>query len=272
MFRPKLANYRAFLVDLDGVLIRGDEPLPGAAEGVETLKEIGRVAVFSNNSTRSRREFAARLQGLGFALQREEVVNSAYVAARYLLDQAGPTSVFVIGEAGLEEELELAGHRLTGPEEARFLIAGMDRGLTYEKLSQALQALLCGAEFIATNADPTFPTPQGQVPGAGAVVGAITGMGFPPEEIVGKPSPVAFKVALDAAEVGDPKECLLIGDRPETDILGAKQSGLDSALVLTGVGQLEDLRGTKFRPTWVAESLADLVGIELEEDRPPRRE
>lgn len=188
-------------------------------------------------------------------------MNSAYVAARHLLKQAGPSPVFVIGEGGLRRELELAGHRLTGPEEARFLVAGMDRQLVYEKLSQALQALLHGARFIATNADRTFPALQGQKPGAGAVVGAISGMGFPPEEIVGKPSPIALQVALETAGVSDPREGLLIGDWLETDILGAQRMGMDSVLVLTGIASPEDLEGGEIRPTWTVESLAALVGI-----------
>ncbi|MFQ6090867.1 MAG: HAD-IIA family hydrolase, partial [Candidatus Bipolaricaulia bacterium] len=214
----RLENYRAFLVDLDGVLVRGGEPLPGAAEALRELKEIGRVVVFSNNSTRSRRRFAARLSGLGFKIKLEEIVNSAYIVAQHILKSAGPSKVYTIGEEGLREELELAGHRLAEPEEAEFLVVGMDRELSYKKLARALLALLRGAHFVSTNAERTFPTPQGLLPGAGAVVGAIEGMGFPPEAVVGKPSKVAFMVAMEAAGVGGPRESLLIGDRLETDI------------------------------------------------------
>ncbi|MGQ9734068.1 MAG: HAD-IIA family hydrolase, partial [Candidatus Bipolaricaulia bacterium] len=253
----KLRNYRAFLIDLDGVLIRGSLPLPGAAEALERLRELGgKVLIFSNNSTRSRRAFAQRLQGLGFAIESEEVVNSAYILGQRLLELSGPSRAFMIGEEGLKEELELAGHHLVGPEEADFLVVGMDRQLTYEKLRQALRALRRGARFLAANADPTFPTPEGEVPGAGAIVGAITGMGFPPEEVVGKPSPIAFRVALQAAGVSNARNCLVIGDRLETDILGAREAGLDSALVLTGVTSREELERSPIRPTWVAASLA----------------
>ncbi|MGQ9601283.1 MAG: HAD-IIA family hydrolase [Candidatus Bipolaricaulia bacterium] len=258
----KLRNYRAFLIDLDGVLIRGSLPLPGAAEALERLRELGgKVLIFSNNSTRSRRAFAQRLQGLGFAIESEEVVNSAYILGQRLLELSGPSRAFMIGEEGLKEELELAGHHLVGPEEADFLVVGMDRQLTYEKLRQALRALRRGARFLAANADPTFPTPEGEVPGAGAIVGAITGMGFPPEEVVGKPSPIAFRVALQAAGVSNARNCLVIGDRLETDILGAREAGLDSALVLTGVTSREELERSPICPTWVAASLAELVGI-----------
>jgi HAD superfamily hydrolase (TIGR01450 family) len=269
MTRPKFENYCAFLIDLDGVLVRGSAPLPGAVEGLKSLKALGRAIVFSNNSTRSRRAFAARLQGIGLPIEPDEVVNSAYIVSRHLLELAGPSAVFTVGEEGLRDELQLAGHRLAGPEEAQFLVVGMDRHLTYEKLSQALQALRRGARFIATNADPTFPTPEGPIPGAGAVVGAISGMGFPPEEIVGKPSPIAFRVALQAAGISDARGCLLIGDRLETDILGAERAGMDSVLVLTGVTCRAEVERSSVRPTYVAESLAVLVGLKPREDRSP---
>ncbi|HIC96739.1 TPA: HAD-IIA family hydrolase [Candidatus Bipolaricaulota bacterium] len=261
--RPKLEDYRAFLVDLDGVLVRGGKPLLGAVAALNRLKALGRVIIFSNNSTRSRRAFAERLQGLGFAATPEEVVNSAYILGQRLIELAGPSSVFMIGEEGLKEELELAGHRLVGPEEAHFLAVGMDRDLNYEKLTKALVALRRGARFLAANADPTYPTAEGEVPGAGAVVGAITGMGFPPEEVVGKPSIIAFEVAMEAAGITSSRECLLIGDRLETDILGANCAGMDSILVLTGVTSWEDLERSEIRPTWTAEGLAELVGIKL---------
>ncbi|MBI1743219.1 HAD-IIA family hydrolase [Candidatus Acetothermia bacterium] len=261
MGRPKLnlENYRAFLVDLDGVLIRSFEVLPGAPQALEKLKKMGRVIIASNNSTRSRASFADGLQKLGFAVEPEMIVHSAYIIARYLLEQAGPSPVFILGEDGLREELELAGHRMADPDRAKFVIAGLDRALTYEKLSRALRALRHGARCLATNADPTFPTPTGQIPGAGAIVGALTGMGFSPIEILGKPSRIAFQIAMQAAGVQNPKECLVIGDRLETDILGAQRMGMDSVLVLTGVTAKEDLERSELQPTWLMESVAALV-------------
>ncbi len=257
----KLENYRAFLVDLDGVLIRSSEVIPGAAEALLKLKEIGRVVLLSNNSTRSRRTFAEGLERTGFAVEPEMIVNSAYVVAQYLLERHGPSRVFVLGEEGLLDELEQAGHLLVSPEEAQFLVAGLDRHFTYDKLTGALQALLGGARCIATNDDPTFPVPGGQIPGAGAIVGALAGMGFPPQEIVGKPSAIAFEIALKAAGVSDPGECLVIGDRLETDIAGAARMEMDSVLVLTGVTNSKELEQSEIQPTWIAESLADLVGM-----------
>lgn len=258
MLNLKIENYRAFFIDLDGVLVRDSEPLFGAVDFLQKLKEIGEVNIFSNNSTRSRESFSAHLLGLGFSVEPKEVVNSAYIVSRYLLEKAGPARVFVIGEEGLKQELELSGHRLVNPKEAQFLVVGMDRKLTYGKLSQALNALLQGAEFIASNDDSTFPTPNGLTPGSGAIVGAIKGMGYAPKEVVGKPSPIAMEVAMETVGIKDPKKCLLIGDRLETDILAANQAGMNSVMVLTGVTSREDLKESDIQPTWIIENLTKL--------------
>jgi len=253
-----LGRYVAFLLDVDGVLVRDRDPIPGACEALEELKNRGRVILLTNNSTRSRAETARRLAALGFDISPEEVVTSSYVAARYLLEEFGPRKVWVIGEEGLSQELAAAGHALVPPEEAEWIVAGMDRALTYDKLAQALRGLLGGARFLATNRDATFPTPEGLLPGAGAVVGAIEGMGFPPEQVVGKPSAIAFRIALEVARA-EPGCALMVGDRLETDILGAQRAGLDTALVLTGVSRPNDVRRLGIKPTWVAEDLAALA-------------
>ncbi len=253
-----LERYRAFLVDVDGVLVRSGTPIPGAAEALRALQEVGSVIILTNNSTRSRAQTAAALEELGFPVDQGMVVTSSYIAARWLLEHHGKRKVWVLGEEGLVRELSLAGHRPVPPEEAEWVVAGMDRFLTYGKLADALRALLSGARFLATNRDGTFPTPEGLLPGAGAVVGAIQGMGFSPEEVVGKPSPIAFEIALEVAGVG-PGEALMIGDRLETDILGAKRVGLDTALVLTGVSREEDISQQGITPTLVAQDLPALV-------------
>ncbi len=254
-----LRRYRAFFVDLDGVLVRGSEPLPGAPEALRALQGRGRVIVFSNNSTRSRRAFAERLRSLGFPVSPEEIVNSAFVVAQHLRERSGPSRVYPIGEEGLREELEAAGHRVVAPEEAEYVVVGLDRRFRYEQLVEALRALLRGAVFVAANADPVFPTAEGLLPGAGALVGALTGMGYPPREIVGKPSPIAFRVAMRAAGVTDPRECLVIGDRRDTDIEGARRAGMDAVLVLTGVTRREDLEEEGGRSILVVGSLAALL-------------
>jgi len=259
-----LARYGAFLVDVDGVLTRGDDALPEAVEAFAALQARGRVLVLTNNSTRSRSELAEHLGRLGFAVSPDDILGSAFLAARYLARHYGPVDVWVLGEDGVRDEMLLSGHRLaTRPEDATWVVAGMDRDVTYAKLSQALRALVGGARILATNEDATFPTADGLVPGAGAIVGALRGMGFAAEHVVGKPSPVAFEVALDL--LGLPaKRVLMIGDRLDTDIAGAQAAGLDSALVLSGVDSLDDIARSGVHPTWVAASLADLCAGKVE--------
>jgi len=256
--RNVLTKYSVFLLDVDGVLLRDSVAIPGSREALEELRKRGRVVLLTNNSTRSRRETAQRLSSLGLSVSPDEVMTSSYVAARYLHERFGPCRVWVIGEAGLTEELACAGHHLVEPDEADWIVAGMDQKLTYRKLALALQGLLKGARFLATNRDATFPTPDGLVPGAGAVVGAIEGMGFPPEQVVGKPSAIAFHIALEAAGA-PPEQALMVGDRLETDILGAQRVGLDTALVLSGVSRPEDVDRLGIRPTWMAQDLLALV-------------
>mgnify|MGYP000395099563 CR=1 FL=1 len=249
---------RAFILDVDGVLVRGHQPLPGALSALEKLKTRGRVVLLTNNSTRSRAATAQRLQELGFNVSPEEVVTSAYVAARYLAEKFGPSRVWVLGEEGLRQELSLAGHTLVPPEEARWIVVGMDRELSYQKLCLALRGLLGGARLLATNRDATFPTPEGLLPGAGACVGALEGMGFPPEQVVGKPNPIAFQIALEVAGI-PPEEALMVGDRLETDILGAQRVGMETCLVLSGVSRCEDVQRLGITPTWVVPDLPALA-------------
>ena len=157
------------------------------------------------------------------------------------------------------------------PDAADALVVGMDRDLTYDKLASALVALRRGARFIATNEDETFPTPNGPLPGAGAMVGALRGMGFVPDVVIGKPSPIAFRMALDAFDLSA-KRVVMIGDRLETDILGAHAAGLDTALVLSGISSCEDIGRHGIRPTWIADDLAALVRGDVIRSEPTSRE
>jgi phosphoglycolate/pyridoxal phosphate phosphatase family enzyme len=262
-----LGRYGAFLVDVDGVLTRGNDALPGAAEAFTALRSLGRALVLTNNSTRSRRGLAEHLETLGFAVCPDDILGSAFLAARYLARHYGPVDVWVLGEDGVRDEMRLAGHRLAArPGDAAWVVAGMDRGVTYAKLAQALRALVGGARILATNEDATFPTAEGLVPGAGAIVGALRGMGFAAEHVVGKPSPAAFEVALDV--LGLPaNRVLMIGDRLDTDIAGAQAVGLDSAFILSGVDSFDDIDRSGVHPTWIAASFADLCAGRVEPSR-----
>ncbi len=267
-----LSRYDAFFLDIDGVLVRESSPIDGAADALRALQQRGKTLFLTNNSTRSRIELADRLTGLGFAAAPEDVVPSSYVAARYLAEQAGPTPYWIVGEPGLDAELRLAGHRPSRrPEEAEWVVAGIDWTIDYAKLADALRALRSGARLIATNRDPTFPGRTEHLPGAGAILGALEGMGYSPEVTVGKPSPIAFRYALERLGDAAPS-VLMIGDRLETDIAGANAAGLESALVLTGVAARAEATTAGIQFTWIADSLAAVAAGRLEPGPAPADE
>ncbi len=213
-----------WVVDLDGVVWRGNEPI---WENVEALKKLDGEKVFlTNNSTRARWEVEERLRKLGLE---GRVITSAYVAAKFL-KREGVTKVLPVGEVGLCEELVEVGLKLTyEPAKAEAVVVGLDRTADYWKLSVASKAIMRGAMFVATNTDRTFPTEEGLYPGAGAFVEFLKASTGREPIIVGKPS----KIMLEEATRG--RKAIIIGDRLETDIKMALDAGMEAILVLTGV-------------------------------------
>jgi len=254
-----LNNYDAFFLDVDGVLVHDSQPIEGSAEAFRVLQSVGQVLILTNNSTRSRRQHAERLSSLGFAIQPSEVIASSFVLAEYLRSMYGSTIVWPVGESGLSDELLASGHRIASkPEQAQWVVAGMDRSIDYRKLADGLRALNAGARLAATNRDGTYPTPEGPMPGAGAIVGALHGMGFDVDVNVGKPETTPYDVAISMTKATKDK-VLMIGDRLGTDILGGNQSGLDTLLVLTGISQESEIEASGIHPTWIADSLAATI-------------
>ena len=255
---PLSERYDAFLFDLDGVLYRGVEPIPGAPEAVAALRRAGRgIAFVTNNSARTPAAVAERLIAAGVEASPEEVVTSAGATAE-LLAGRGCRSAFVIGEAGIRTALADAGIELLdgAPERADAVVVGWDRDADYAKLRTAAVLVQRGASFVGTNGDASWPAPDGtRWPGAGALLAAVaTTVGAEPE-IVGKPNAPLFHAALARAGGGRP---LVIGDRLDTDIAGAVALGWDSLLVLTGITGREDLEHDSVRATYVAEDLSIL--------------
>ena len=230
MLKPHLDAFRAFILDCDGVLWRGDTPIPGAAEAVNALKASGKTVVFvTNNATLSRKGYVEKMRRMGIEATLDDVYCSSYITAR-VLRRKGIRKVFVIGEPGLVEELMEQGVEQVEPEEAECLVVGLDRDLTYRKLVEALKCLRRGALFVATNIDPTLPVEHDVLPGAGAIVAALeAASGRKPDIVVGKPSPVMFQIVLEEKHL-QPSEVLVIGDRLDTDVMGAKRVGLAAAI------------------------------------------
>jgi len=255
---PLSERYDAFLFDLDGVLYRGADPIPGAPEAVAALREAGRgIAFVTNNSARTPAAVAERLTAAGVEASPQEVVTSAGATAE-LLAGRGCRSAFVIGEEGIRTALADAGVELRDgePERVDAVVVGWDRGADYAKLRTASVLVERGAAFVGTNGDASWPAPDGSLwPGAGALLAAVATTTGAEPEIVGKPNAPLFHAALARAGDGRP---LVIGDRLDTDVAGAAALGWDSLLVLTGITRREDLEQAAARPTYVADDLSIL--------------
>lgn len=249
--------YDAFLFDLDGVLYRGDSPIPGAAGAVDALRRAGkRVAFVTNNSARTPEAVLAHLATVGVRAEAGEIETSALTTAAALAER-GIGSAFVIGEEGLRTALTHAGVRLTGGHDPDAVVVGWDRGITYGSLTEASVAVQRGAAFFASNDDASYPAPDGVTwPGAGAIVAALQVATGTRAEVFGKPNPPILRAALERAGGGRP---LVIGDRVGTDIEGAARLGWDAALVLTGISGREDLEASGLRATYVIDGLSELL-------------
>jgi 4-nitrophenyl phosphatase len=254
-------TFKALLLDMDGVLWRGETLIQANIEPVRKwIKEGGKAAFLTNNSTKSRIFYVKKLNNLGIKVSVKEIITSAWVASLWLKER-GIKRVFVIGEDGLKSEIEGQGISvvwnpdviLNGGERVEALVIGMDREINYRKLWAGLVALDKGATFLATNLDPNYPTSSGRAPGGGSLVRALeTASERSPDVVIGKPEPFLFKHALRVLSVRN-EDALVVGDRLSTDILGAKRTGIKSLLVLTGISRAEEIGDVK--PDFVAGDL-----------------
>src|SRR5688500_3493291 len=240
---------RLVIFDLDGVIYRGTEAVPGAPELVAWLREVGVPVRFAtNNSMVTRDAYVERLGAMGIATDVEEIVTSTSATVDHLaLHAPGVRSVMAIGAEGMQRELESAGLEVTaaadvhpgspgGPLDRHFdaVVVGLDPTVSYEALSSAMAAVADGARLIATNADSRYPTPAGFLPGAGAIVAALaTATGATPE-VIGKPEPAMFRSIIESCGL-PAADCVVVGDNPDADVAGAQRAGCASILVLTGV-------------------------------------
>jgi HAD superfamily hydrolase (TIGR01457 family) len=250
--------YDAILLDLDGVLYRWPEPIPGAADAVARLRTAGkRLAFVTNNASPTPRQVVERLASVDVDAREDEVVTSSVATAAMLAEQ-GVRTAFVIGEEGLFQALADVGiASADGSDAVDAVVVGFDRSADYTKLKDASVLIARGARLVASNADASFPAPGGEVwPGAGALVAAIETTTGVRAEIVGKPEAPLLERALATAGGGRP---LVVGDRLDTDVAGAARLGWDSALVLTGVATRADVERSPWKPTMIVGSLADLT-------------
>ncbi|MGF1652264.1 MAG: HAD-IIA family hydrolase [Actinomycetales bacterium] len=259
---------RAWLCDMDGVLVHETEPIPGAADFVAALRAAGDpFLLLTNNSIFTPRDLRARLARSGIEVAEEHIWTSALATAEFVARQKPGGSAYVVGEAGLTTALYEAGYVLTDGD-PDYVILGETRTYSFEAITKAIRFILAGARFIATNPDPTGPSPSGPLPATGAVTALVTAATKRHPYVVGKPNPMMMRYGLN--RIGAHSETTtMVGDRMDTDIVGGIEAGLRTVLVLSGSTSADEVDAFPYRPDRVVGSAADLMD-ELDEldDRP----
>ncbi len=254
-----LADKALFLFDLDGVFYRGKESRMkiGGTSAIEAVRKAGKMLyVLTNNSTDTVETVHRRLLEFDIPVKREEVLTSALLTAEYLREKHGSVSYFLVGENGLDAEMKRFGHRRTRGERADFVVVGLDRGITYDKLDHAARLVREGAGIVATHSSRLYMYKTGPAIATGPLVKAIEYASRKRATVVGKPSPLMFSIALKRAGCVR-TDAVMIGDQVDTDIEGAVRAGMDSILVTSGV----DREAKGYKPLAVISNVDDIVGM-----------
>jgi 4-nitrophenyl phosphatase len=254
----QFASLHAAILDMDGILWRGTDVLPGIAEFFAFLQDHRiAFALATNNSTKTVDAYVDRLTQIGIPARPENVITSSVATAEYVSQHyPADTPIYVIGREGIRQALAERGYR-EDPDHARLVVVGMDFEITFERLKIATLRIREGADFVGTNSDRTFPTPEGLIPGNGSLLAALVAATDVTPVVIGKPETAMFDVALNRLGVA-PEQTLMIGDRLETDILGAQRAGLQTALMLTGATSAEQAHHSDIQADGVFDDLADL--------------
>jgi NagD protein len=249
-----------WLTDMDGVLVREEHALAGAAEFLQRLMERERrFLVLTNNSIFTPRDLSARLTRSGLIVPEESIWTSALATAAFLSDQLPHGSAYVIGEAGVTTALHEVGYTLTDTE-PDFVVLGETRTYSFEAITKAIRLIEGGARFIATNPDVTGPSAEGPMPATGSVAALITTATGRSPYFVGKPNPMMFRSALNRIEAHS-ETTVMVGDRMDTDIVAGIEAGLDTILVLTGSTRRGDIDRFPYRPGRILDSIADAIEL-----------
>ena len=253
-------DLECWLTDMDGVLVHEETALPGAAELIAAWRAKGkRFLVLTNNSLFTPRDLAARLTLSGLEIAEENIWTSAMATAAFLENQAGDKTAFAVGEVGLTTALHDAGFILTETK-PNYVVVGETRNYSFEAITKAIRLISDGARYILTNPDPSGPSPDGLLPGAGSLAAMISAATNRQPYVIGKPNPVMFRYALN--RIGAHSETTgMIGDRMDTDIIAGMEAGLHTVLVLTGSTKRKDIEVFPYRPSRVLEGVKDLVTL-----------
>lgn len=249
----------ALILDMDGVLWRDTEPIGDLPSLFKTIADRGLKTVFvTNNATRSIQQYVEKLANFGVEVDQNQIINSGLATALFLKEKyphGGP--IYAIGEEGLFETLNSYGF-IQSEENPLAVIASLDRQLNYDQLKHATRFIRAGVLFIATNPDPSLSTPEGYIPGTGAILAALEAASGIEPRIIGKPSPAMYQIALESIQV-KPENALVVGDQMQTDIAAGIEAGCLTALVLTGVADESTVRNYPYKPTYIAPDLSQLI-------------
>lgn len=249
--------HRGFLIDMDGVIYRGSQLIPGADEFIRRLRRHDIPFLFlTNNSQRTRRDVVTKLLRMGIDVEEKHIFTCAMATARFLAQQKPNGTAYVIGEGGLLNALHQNGYSIVD-HDPDFVVVGEGRSLNFEMIETAVQMISNGARLIATNLDPNCPTQHGLRPGCGAIVAMLEAATGRTAFSVGKPSPVMMRTARKELGLAS-EETIVIGDTMDTDIMGGIQMGYHTILVLSGGTSAGDLGQFAFQPNAVVDSIADL--------------
>ena len=251
--------YKGYLIDLDGTMYRGEERIEEASDFIKALQERNLPYLFvTNNSTRKPEQVADKLVQFDIPAAPEQVFTTSMATANFIYERKQNASVYMIGEEGLRDALVEKGFTLadSNPD---FVVVGLDREVTYEKLAKACLAVRNGATFISTNGDIAIPTERGLLPGNGSLTSVVTVSTTVNPIFIGKPESIIMEQALKV--LGTTKEeTLMVGDNYDTDILAGMNAGMDTLLVHTGVTSVEKLTEYEMQPTHVVHSLTEWIG------------
>lgn len=261
-----MKQIKNLILDMDGVLWRGDTPMPGLAAFFDTLRELEMgIVLATNNASKTAVQYTQKLARFGVTIPAEAILTSALATADYVSHHHPPGSAaYVAGGLGLQHAIRDKGYRLLTPDEvwagetAVFIAVGFHPEITYRELAAGALLVQRGAQFIGSNPDSTFPSEVGLLPGAGALISFVaTATGVTPT-IIGKPGPIMFQEAMLRLG-GTTDNTAMVGDRLGTDITGGKAAGLQTILVLSGITQPDELEGSELQPDYVLPDIAALT-------------
>lgn len=246
-----------YLIDMDGVLIHGNKMIPGADEFIQRLKKKGKkFLITTNNPSFTPGDLVHRLKTFGLNIEPEQIFTSAMAAANFVSSQNPQGKAFVIGESGLTEALHNVDYILTDID-PDYVILGETQNYSFPQITKAIQLIIGGAIFVATNPDSTGPSDKGVVPACGAMAALIEKATGKPPFFTGKPNPLMMRSALNYLGVHS-ENTTMIGDRMDTDVIAGIESGMNTILVLSGISRRKDIDYYPYRPNDIYNSVAEL--------------